>query len=93
MMGDIPNHEIANSAQWWKEEHDRLQTENATLKRLVEKLSNFEGDEPVKLLRLCATTMDDWSSWDNSIVRARANWLRSFASHIESLLTKETKDE
>ena len=48
-------------------------------------LTEFEEADPVKLLYLCATTMDDWSSWDNSIVRARANWLRRFASHLEEV--------
>ena len=74
---DIPRDTLLG----WKNELTQLKAE-------IEKLREFEGEEPVHLLRLCATTMDDWSSWDNSIVRARANWLRRFASHI-TLLTGE----
>ena len=41
-MSEIPDHEIANSAQWWKEEHDRLQVENEALSELLSPLVDVE---------------------------------------------------
>ena len=36
MMSNIPDHEIADSAQWWKEKHDELEAENERLQSTIE---------------------------------------------------------
>jgi hypothetical protein len=56
---------------------DQLEDDN-------EALREFENEDPVELLRLCAETLDD-GNWHREIVLARANWLRRYASHIAHL--------
>ena len=58
--------------KWWR----KLEIVNLSL-------TEFEDNDPVMLLRLCAKTLESPSNWHKEIMLARANWLRRFASHLE----------
>lgn len=55
------------------------------LEKEKEALKEFEGNDPIPMLRLCAKTLENSNKWSEEIKLSRANWLRRFATHLKEM--------
>ncbi len=63
----LPDHEIADSAQWWKEKYDELKSENAELKKF---LKHARDDKKIRLGEI-------------EVLEAKVVELRSMVAHLQ----------